>query len=242
MKARNAALVRVDAAPRSRRRSTSCRRERGGAARGAARSAPAGPAPAARRGEAGRGERAGRTGRARPEAPETDRSFAWFLRWKCRGLTRRGARRKSAPIARNGDRAASVESPVMTKVLLPLAVVALFALPASAQPGPGVLPPRRPSPPSPAPPGGPGFGPGADGRSPAAPTPAAAKPPAPRRLRRGGRREGRRRRRRGEGEEGEEARPRDARRELVRLVPGPRPHLHEGREGRRRRSRSRTSP
>ena len=69
----------------------------------------------------------------------------------------------------------------MTKFLLPLAVVALFALPASAQPGPGgpPAPPGKPAAAVVAPPGGPGFGPGVDGAAPATPAGAAAvKPPA----------------------------------------------------------------
>ena len=66
----------------------------------------------------------------------------------------------------------------MTKSLLSLAVVALFALPASAQPGPGVAPAPQANPTVAPPQGGPGFGPGVDGTVPAAPTPAAAKPAA----------------------------------------------------------------
>lgn len=85
----------------------------------------------------------------------------------------------------NDDRSASVESLVMTKLLLPLAVVALIALPATAQPGPGGPPSPEPKPTAvvAAPPGGPGFGPGVDTAATAAPaatgTAAAAKTPAP---------------------------------------------------------------
>ena len=68
----------------------------------------------------------------------------------------------------------------MTKFLLPLAVVALFALPASAQPGPGgpPAPQGKPAAAVVAPPGGPGFGPGGDGAAPATP-PAQTVPAAP---------------------------------------------------------------
>lgn len=67
----------------------------------------------------------------------------------------------------------------MTKSLLSLAVVALFAFPASAQPGPGVAPAPQAKPTVAPPQGGPGFGPGVDETIPAVPTPAAAKPAAP---------------------------------------------------------------
>ncbi len=68
----------------------------------------------------------------------------------------------------------------MTKLLLPLAVVALIALPASAQPGPGGPPGAQEKPAaaaSPAAPqGGPGFGSGADVASTAPAVPAEVKP------------------------------------------------------------------
>lgn len=80
----------------------------------------------------------------------------------------------------------------MTKILLRLAVVALFALPASAQPGPGGPPAPQEKPvvaaPPAASPGGPGFGPGVGSEVPATPraqpgpgiagAPAEIKPPS----------------------------------------------------------------
>lgn len=69
----------------------------------------------------------------------------------------------------------------MTKLLLPLAVVALIALPASAQPGPGGPPAPQEKPAATAQPaapqgGGPGFGSGADLTSTAPAPPAEVKP------------------------------------------------------------------
>ena len=64
------------------------------------------------------------------------------------------------------------------KILLPLAMAALFALPASAQPGPGGPPAPGEKPAVAAPQGGPGFGPGVDGVTPVTP-PAQSVPAAP---------------------------------------------------------------
>lgn len=67
----------------------------------------------------------------------------------------------------------------MKKSLLSLAVVALFAFPASAQPGPGVTPAPQVKPTDAPRRGGPGFGPGVGSETPATPAPAAAKPASP---------------------------------------------------------------
>ena len=64
----------------------------------------------------------------------------------------------------------------MTKSLLSLAVVALFAFPASAQPGPGATPAPQVKPTDAPRRGGPGFGPGVGSEIPATPAPAEAKP------------------------------------------------------------------